>query len=116
MSFGFKHGIPLDADFVFDVRCLPNPHWLPHLRNQTGKDREVAAFLENAPMVGQMTARLTNFLDEWVPHFAAENRSYLTIAVGCTGGQHRSVYVVERLRDHFDSAGGPMTLVTHREL
>jgi UPF0042 nucleotide-binding protein len=114
-SFGFKHGLPPDADFVFDVRCLPNPHWLTHLRNHSGKDPEVIEFLRDAPMVAEMVAQIIAFLDKWIPAFAAENRSYLTIAVGCTGGHHRSVYVVEQLRAHF-AAQGRALMVTHRDL
>ncbi len=114
-SFGFKHGVPHDADFVFDVRCLPNPHWLLHLRNLTGKDPEVVAFLENEPLVGKMISDIQTFLDAWIPVFAAENRSYLTVAVGCTGGHHRSVYVIESLARHFGALGRTV-LVTHRDL
>jgi UPF0042 nucleotide-binding protein len=96
-SFGYKHGIPADADFVFDARCLPNPHWVPTLRNLTGRDRDVAQFLENEPLAEAFYQQLNDFLSTWIPHFRADNRSYLSIAVGCTGGQHRSVYLVERL-------------------
>jgi UPF0042 nucleotide-binding protein len=114
-SFGYKHGIPSDADFVFDVRCLPNPHWEPRLRPLSGRDREVAEFLEAEPGVQEMFADLVRFLDAWIPRFQAGNRSYLTIAVGCTGGQHRSVYLVERLAEHFDRGGANVT-TRHREL
>ncbi|OQW91450.1 MAG: RNase adaptor protein RapZ [Beggiatoa sp. IS2] len=114
-SFGYKYGIPNDVDFVFDVRCLPNPHWQAELRPLTGRDRPVIHFLETQPQVQQMLEQLTHFLDVWVPQFAAENRNYLTIAIGCTGGQHRSVYFVEQLAWHF-SQRREGVLVRHREL
>ena len=100
-SFGFKHGLPVEADFVFDVRCLPNPHWEPSLRSKTGKDSEVVHFLENHFEVNRMFNEVKGFLESWLPQFAADKRSYMTIAIGCTGGQHRSVYFVERLAAHF---------------
>jgi UPF0042 nucleotide-binding protein len=115
-SFGFKHGVPRDADFVFDVRCLPNPHWDPHLRPLTGTDPPVQAFLGCDPLVQEMLAGLRDFLESWVPRFQAENRSYLTVAFGCTGGQHRSVYMVERLAEHFRGLGRWAVIVRHREL
>jgi len=96
-SFGYKHGIPADADFVFDARCLPNPHWEPTLRNLTGLDSGVVEFLEKAPLVESYYRQVEDFLTTWIPQFRADNRSYLNIAIGCTGGQHRSVYLVERL-------------------
>jgi len=96
-SFGYKHGIPGDADFVFDARCLPNPHWQPGLRNLTGRDREVVEYLEEEAVVREYYQQLENFLTSWLPRFREDNRSYLSIAIGCTGGQHRSVYLVERL-------------------
>ncbi|MCW8827913.1 MAG: RNase adapter RapZ [Gammaproteobacteria bacterium] len=114
-SFGFKHGIPVEADFVFDVRCLPNPHWEPYLRAMTGCDREVAHFLENHFEVNRMFDEIKNFIESWLPRFAADNRSYLTIAIGCTGGQHRSVYFVERLSKHFQTLQYRV-LTRHREL
>ena len=97
-SFGYKDGIPGDADFVFDARALPNPYWEPGLRNLTGRDAEVVRFLENHSDVTRLTADIASFVRARVPEFQASNRGYLTVAVGCTGGQHRSVYVVERLR------------------
>ncbi len=115
LSFGFKNGIPLDADFVFDVRCLPNPHWQPSLRPKTGRDPEVVEFLENSPDVQNYLDELFGFLHRWIPRFQAENRSYLTIAVGCTGGQHRSVYLVEKLARCFVDQSCDV-LVRHREL
>jgi UPF0042 nucleotide-binding protein len=114
-SFGFKNGIPTAADFVFDLRCLPNPHWQPELRPQTGKDQEVAAFLERSPEVMQMRDDLIVFLERWLPRFETDGRSYLTIGIGCTGGRHRSVYMVEALNRHFE-AQGHQILVRHREL
>jgi UPF0042 nucleotide-binding protein len=100
-SFGYKHGIPGDADFVFDVRSLPNPFWEHSLRDLTGRDPEVMAYLADHPSVGRMTAALIEFLSGRVAEFVQTNRSYLTIAIGCTGGQHRSVYIAERLAEHF---------------
>ena len=114
-SFGFKHGIPVDADFVFDVRCLPNPHWEPELRALTGKDTPIAEYLETHPEVHDMFNDIVKFLERWIPSFEADNRSYMTIAIGCTGGQHRSVYFATRLLRHFKSQRGN-TLVRHREL
>lgn len=115
VSFGYKHGLPVDADFIFDVRCLPNPHWEAHLRSQTGLDAEVVAFLEQQLPVMQMFNDIAVFLETWIPRFEQENRSYVTVAIGCTGGQHRSVYLVERLAKHFLDARGNV-LVRHREL
>jgi UPF0042 nucleotide-binding protein len=114
-SFGFKHGLPRDADFVYDVRCLPNPHWQPELRPLTGCDRPVADFLETEPRVGMLLEHIQGFLDRWIPCFEDEGRSYLTVAVGCTGGQHRSVYLAERISAHF-STQGRAVLTRHREL
>ena len=115
VSFGYKHGTPRDADFVFDVRCLPNPHWDKELRKHSGKDPEVVDFLMSQPGAVKMADDLKAFLDEWVPRFEAENRSYLCIAVGCTGGHHRSVFIVEQLARHFQ-AQGRQILVKHRDL
>lgn len=115
-SFGFKHGIPGDADFVFDVRCLPNPHWEPTLRPLTGKDPEVVDYLEEQPEVIRMGTQIREFLSEWIPHFERENRSYLTVAIGCTGGQHRSVYLAEMLGAYFRRRHGQHVTVRHREL
>jgi RNase adapter protein RapZ len=113
-SFGFKHGIPLDVDFVFDVRCLPNPHYDPKLRPMTGRDAPVKSFLEQQPMVHDMYQDIQNFIARWLPSFVQENRSYLTIAIGCTGGQHRSVHIVEELGKHFSQQ--QKVLIRHREL
>jgi UPF0042 nucleotide-binding protein len=113
-SFGFKYGIPLDADLVFDVRCLPNPHYDPHLRPFTGRDAPVRAFLEAQPDVARMLEDIRRFVADWLPAFVRDHRSYLTVAIGCTGGQHRSVYFAEQLAARFrDSA---RVLVRHRAL
>ncbi len=114
-SFGYKHGIPSDADFVFDVRCLPNPHWEPTLRPLTGRDAAVADYLMNLEPVVHMLNQLKQFLEFWIPCFEADNRSYMTVALGCTGGQHRSVFLAESLAAHFDKLRGHV-LVRHREL
>jgi UPF0042 nucleotide-binding protein len=113
-SFGFKHGIPLDADMVFDVRCLPNPHYDPALRPLTGKDAAVVAFLEADADVREMLADIRAYIEKWIPCFVRDNRAYLTIAIGCTGGRHRSVYFAESLAAHF--APSRNVLVRHREL
>ena len=114
-SFGFKHGIPSDADFVFDVRCLPNPHWQPELRALTGRDEAVVQYLDSETQVTAMLENLSGFLDTWIPAFEADNRSYLTVAIGCTGGQHRSVYLAEKLARHFEGQY-PNVTTRHREL
>jgi len=114
-SFGFKHGIPLDADYVFDVRCLPNPHYDAHLKPLTGRDTKVVAFLESQPETGAMFDDIRTFVERWLPCFVRDNRSYLTVAIGCTGGQHRSVYFAEKLAAHFRAQGGKV-LVRHRGL
>ena len=113
-SFGFKNGIPLDADLVFDVRCLPNPHYDPALRPLTGRDAEVIRFLDAQPEVARMEADLRRFIGDWLPAYVRDNRSYLTVGIGCTGGQHRSVYLAERLAAHF--RGTARVLVRHRTL
>ena len=113
-SFGFKNGIPLDADFVFDVRSLPNPHYDPVLKRLTGKDAAVAQFLENTPAAIEMLADIQHYISKWLPSFEQDNRSYLTVAIGCTGGQHRSVYFVEQLSKHFKQQ--QKVIVRHREL
>ncbi len=113
-SFGFKHGIPLDADLVFDVRCLPNPHYEAALRPLTGRDPEVAAFLAGKAEVGAMLEDIRAYVEKWLPAYIADNRSYFTVALGCTGGQHRSVYFAETLAATF-AAHRPV-LVRHREL
>ncbi len=114
-SFGFKHGIPSDADFVFDARCLPNPFWEPTLRAFTGRDQPVVEFLETQAVVSRMLGDIIGFLERWIPEYSEANRHYLTVAVGCTGGQHRSVYLIERIAAHFASAY-PQLLIRHNEL
>ena len=114
-SFGFKQGIPVDADFVFDVRCIPNPHWEPRLRKLTGCDPAVAEFLEQHDDAIKMYEDIRTFLENWIPRFEADNRSYMTVAIGCTGGQHRSVYMVEKLAAWFTELR-PGILHRHREL
>lgn len=114
-SFGYKHGVPLDADFVFDVRCLPNPYWEPELRDYSGKDEPVINFLKDSENVQDFFQDICVFLERWVPRFEVDHRSYLTIAIGCTGGQHRSVYLVEALAKHFNS--NELNVISrHREL
>lgn len=113
-SFGFKNGIPLDADFVFDVRSLPNPHYDPLLRPCTGRDEAVINYLECIPSVQKMYQDIRTFIEDWLPGFVADNRSYLTVALGCTGGQHRSVYLVEKLVQHFKSH--QQVLLRHRDI
>lgn len=100
-SFAYRHGVPDDADFVFDVRSLPNPYWEPGLARMTGRDPAVIEYLERHAPVGKMFDDIAGFLERWIPDLVRTNRSYLTIAIGCTGGQHRSVYLVERLAKHF---------------
>ena len=114
-SFGYKHGTPLDADYVFDVRCLPNPYWQTELRQFTGLDKPVVQFLEKNDEVKLMCDEIRGFLEKWLPRFEREDRTYLTIAIGCTGGQHRSVYLVEKLAEYF-SGKSIKTQVRHREL
>lgn len=111
-SFGFKHGVPGDADFVFDARTLPNPYWEPALRKLTGRDGPVVAFLESHASVAGLLDDIVQFLEHRIPDYQRNNRGYLTVAVGCTGGQHRSVYLVERLAAHF-SARYPQVLARH---
>lgn len=113
-SFAFKRGITLDADYVFDVRMLPNPHYDPVLRPLTGRDQPVIDFLDEQPEVQQMRAQIGGFLRTWLPVLAREHRSYVTVAIGCTGGQHRSVYLVEQLANEFGKQW--LTLRRHREL
>jgi UPF0042 nucleotide-binding protein len=115
LSFGYKNGIPLDADFVFDARCLPNPYWEPALRAKTGRDAEVTDFLCRIEEVQSYLDDISAFLQRWIPQFAAENRSYLTVAIGCTGGQHRSVYLAEALAACFSSSDYDL-LIRHRDL
>lgn len=114
-SFGYKYGVPTSADYVFDVRCLPNPHWIPELRVHTGKDKEVIYYLGGKQEVTDMLTSITRFLDSWLEQIFANNRSYITVAIGCTGGKHRSVYLAERLYEHFSKTFDNVQ-VRHREL
>jgi RNase adapter protein RapZ len=114
-SFAFRRGLPLDSDFVFDARCLPNPHWEPTLRPLSGKDGLVRDFLERQPLVSEYFADTARWLDAWLPRFEADDRSYVTISIGCTGGRHRSVYLVEKLAAHYRTSRESV-LTFHREL
>lgn len=114
-SFGFKHGAPVNADMVFDARCLPNPHWKPNLRPYSGQDQPVVDFLEKEDTVKEMYEDIRDYLTRWLPRYQANSRSYITIAIGCTGGQHRSVYLSERLHKHFSNYYTNVQ-VRHREL
>lgn len=114
-SFGFKNSVPADSDFVFDVRCLPNPHWEPRLRPLTGQDPEVQKFLQDKEDVIAMLDQITQFMEYWIPKFAEQNRYYLTISVGCTGGQHRSVYIAEQLIKRLQNSYNNISL-RHREV
>jgi len=113
-SFGFKHGIPLDADLVFDVRCLPNPHYVAELRPLTGRDQPVKDYIESSPNAMALLADIRGFVENWLPCFIRDHRAYLTVAIGCTGGQHRSVYFAETLAAAFRER--EQVLVRHREL
>lgn len=113
-SFGFKHGIPSDSDLIFDVRCLINPHWVPHLRSLTGIDEEVAQFLQEDDKVQEMLDTITNYLNNWLPEYEINNRRYLTVSIGCTGGQHRSVFLTQQLQKRFETHW--QTQIRHRQL
>ncbi|MGB0893940.1 MAG: RNase adapter RapZ [Parashewanella sp.] len=114
-SFGFKHGMPNDADFMFDVRFLPNPHWEPDLRPLTGLDQPVQEFLQQQPVVNKFVWQISNLFDTWLPQLERNNRSYLTIAIGCTGGQHRSVFIAEQVAKHLRAGSKHNVKVNHRE-
>jgi len=114
-SFGFKYGVPVDADLVFDLRCLPNPYWQPELRALNGKDQAVQDYLSQQPLVRKMLDDISKFLEDWIPQFEANSRMYMTVALGCTGGQHRSVYVAQTLSKKF-ATRLERVLVRHREL
>jgi UPF0042 nucleotide-binding protein len=116
LSFGYKHGVPVDADLVFDVRCLPNPHFVPALRDRNGKDRAVAVFMERDASTREFIERLEEYSRYVVPHYVAEGKSYLTIAIGCTGGRHRSVMIAERLRRALADVQGTRVRVRHRDI
>jgi UPF0042 nucleotide-binding protein len=112
-SFGYKHGLPADADFVFDVRCLPNPYWDPQLRHLCGKNEPVRAFLAAEPEVGRMIDDISAFLERWIVKYQDFQRSYLTVAIGCTGGQHRSVYIADALAARLSARYGPIQTLHH---
>ncbi|MBL8300162.1 MAG: RNase adapter RapZ [Rhodanobacteraceae bacterium] len=114
-SFAYRRGLPTDADFVFDARVLPNPHWVATLRPLSGKDLAIREWLQEKPEVQRFLDQLIRFLDEWLPRFEADNRSYVTICIGCSGGRHRSVYLAERLAEHFRNTR-EQVLTFHREL
>jgi len=114
-SFGFKHGVPMDVDMVFDVRVLPNPYWLPELRKFTGKDKPVIDFLSKEALVDEMYQDIRGYIEKWLPEFSNNNRSYVTVGIGCTGGQHRSVFLAEKLTGYFKSLMDTVN-IRHREL
>lgn len=114
-SFGFKRGVPVDSDLVFDVRCLPNPYWKAELRPYSGRDEQICEYLQAQPEVQDMYQDIHQFLSKWLPRYAAGERSYMTISIGCTGGHHRSVYITERLVKEL-SASIPNLLIRHRDL
>ncbi len=114
-SFGFKYGVPVDADMVYDARCLPNPHWIENLRPLSGLDQPVIDYLESQPEVGEMYEDIRDYLLQWLPRFQTSNRRYITVAIGCTGGQHRSVFLCEKLGKHFQGCGYNVQ-VRHKEL
>jgi UPF0042 nucleotide-binding protein len=116
VSFGYKHGVPVDADLVFDVRCLPNPHFVPGLRRRTGRDRAVVAFMEREPSTVEFMDRLSEYVRYVVPFYVAEGKSYLTVAIGCTGGRHRSVMIAERLRRTLADVAAVRVRVRHRDI
>jgi UPF0042 nucleotide-binding protein len=116
LSFGFKYGVPVDADLMFDVRCLPNPHFVPTLRRRTGRDRSVVAFIEKDASTREFIEKLEDYLKFVMPHYIGEGKSYLTIAVGCTGGRHRSVAIAERLRRSLATVEGARFRVRHRDI
>ncbi len=115
-SFGFKYGTPRDSDYLFDVRCLPNPYWIPELRGNSGLEDNVVKWLSSQEEVNKMEQDLTNLLGNWIPLFIENQRAYLTVSIGCTGGHHRSVYLAEKLADHFHQRYGDFVIVNHREL
>jgi UPF0042 nucleotide-binding protein len=116
LSFGFKYGVPVDADLVFDARCLPNPHFVPALRRRTGRDRAVVEFMERDTRSRAFMERLEEYVKYVVPYYIAEGKSYLTIAIGCTGGRHRSVMIAERLRKALAATGAASVRVRHRDI
>ena len=116
LSFGFHYGVPAEADLVFDVRFLKNPHWVPALRPQTGRDRAVASYMRRQPLTGRFLRRIEGFLRFVLPHYVDEGKAYLTVAIGCTGGRHRSVFVAESLKRNLADVKGLATKVRHRDM
>jgi UPF0042 nucleotide-binding protein len=116
LSFGYKHGLPVDADLVFDVRCLPNPHFVPALRRRTGRDRAVVQFMEREASTREFIERLEQYLQYVLPYYVSEGKSYLTVAIGCTGGRHRSVMIAERLRKALADVAGAQVRIRHRDI
>lgn len=115
-SFGFKHGTPRDSDYLFDVRCLPNPYWVPELRSHTGLEKNVSEWLSKQELVIKMENDLKKFIGDWIPHIIESQRAYITVSIGCTGGHHRSVYLTEALASHFRQTYSNSVIVKHREL
>ena len=115
-SFGFKYGTPRDSDYLFDVRCLPNPYWIPELRGHTGLEDEIIDWLSSQKLVNKMESDLKTYIETWIPHIIASQRAYLTISIGCTGGHHRSVYLTEKLAAHFSKVYKDSVIIQHREL
>jgi len=115
-SFGFKYGTPRDSDYLFDVRCLPNPYWVPELRSHTGLEDQVIEWLSSQELVNKMESDLKNFIETWIPHIISSQRAYLTISIGCTGGHHRSVYLTENLAKYFSKTYKDSVIIQHREL
>jgi UPF0042 nucleotide-binding protein len=116
LSFGYKFGVPVDADLVFDVRCLPNPHFVPTLKRRTGRDRAVVAFMERDPSTRVFMDKLEEYLRFVLPYYVSEGKSYLTVAIGCTGGRHRSVMIADRLKRAFSGGEGARVRVRHRDI
>ena len=115
-SFGFKYGTPRDSDYLFDVRCLPNPYWIPELRSHTGLEKPVIDWLSQQELVNKMEHDLIQLIDNWIPHIISSQRAYLTVSIGCTGGHHRSVYLTEKLAEHFRETYKDSVIIKHREL
>lgn len=115
-SFGFKYGAPRDSDFIYDVRCLPNPYWIPELRIKSGQQKAVANWLDDQPLVQEMYKDIQDFMEKWIPHFIDNQRAYLTLSIGCTGGHHRSVYLIDKLAEYFKQDGSVSIIVSHREI
>ena len=115
-SFGFKYGAPRDSDFIFDVRCLPNPYWVPELRIKSGQEDAVSKWLDSQPLVQKMYEDIRKLLEDWMPYFVENQRAYLTLSIGCTGGHHRSVYLIDKLAEHFRKNNDVSIIINHREI